>query len=512
MNKKLLSIFLVLHSAFIFSQNFSRLNINNVNTGVGASGELFNRIPFLSQQWYYPFNNTTPYQALGNLWIAAADSNANLHLTAQNYGQAGLDLFQGPMMTPSNYSATQDALWDKTWKLNKTTVDSFVQGLFGSNIPNSILNWPGNGNTGLGQAPILAPFYDANGDGIYVPSAGDHPLIKGDQCVFFIFNDDRNTHGESGGAILGFEIHGMMYAFNCPADSALFNTTFLHYELFNRSARDYTNLRIGLWYDLDMGNGIDDMIGTDSVRNACFFLNGSLDGMAAKFLNMPLQKSMYYKNDATIQGNPMLSDDIETYLNGQWKDSLSLTYGGSGYGGVTNVDHFFTGDPYANTGWLSSSITAGDHRTLMVTQFPAFASGAEMEFDMALVFAKNYGSIPFDQFNFLRSRMDSVQNYFDSNTMPCGGVFNTSVTESKTDLHSILLYPNPATDELFITCTGLTKNAVCEIYDVNGKRILEVRGWKLEGQKMDVRGFADGLYFVRITDGNNVFSEKFVKQ
>jgi len=36
--------------------------------------------------------------------------------------------------------------------------------------------------------------------------------------LFFIFNDARNPHTESGGLNLGIEVHGMAYAFNCPGD------------------------------------------------------------------------------------------------------------------------------------------------------------------------------------------------------------------------------------------------------------------------------------------------------
>lgn len=77
----------------------------------------------------------------------------------------------------------------------------------------------------MGQAAQLADFVDINSDGIYNPSSGDYPCIKGDQAVFMIFNDDRNVHGETGGQKMRFEFHAMLYAYKAPGtwlDSVVF--------------------------------------------------------------------------------------------------------------------------------------------------------------------------------------------------------------------------------------------------------------------------------------------------
>ena len=113
----------------------------------------------------------------------------------------------------------------------------------------------------------MAPFSDRNGDGIYNPFEGDYPEIRGDQALFFIFNDDRGPHLESTGKKLKIEIHGMAYAFDLPGDSAFKNTVFLNYKIFNRSQNTYDSTLFGIYTDIDLGYFGDDYVLCDVERN-----------------------------------------------------------------------------------------------------------------------------------------------------------------------------------------------------------------------------------------------------
>jgi hypothetical protein len=111
-------------------------------------------------------------------------------------------------------------------------------------IPTSITSWPGNGDLTKGQSNFLAPFYDnpngPNGaDGIYTPADGDYPyydinndlchsttstyegngimadqVLKGDQTLWWVFNDKGNIHSESKGSPIGLEIRAQAFAFS----------------------------------------------------------------------------------------------------------------------------------------------------------------------------------------------------------------------------------------------------------------------------------------------------------
>ena len=63
----------------------------------------------------------------------------------------------------------------RLWKIEKDTVDYHIANWNQPNyqIPTSILEWPGNGNSNT--AKILAPFEDIDGDSIYEPQTGRLP-------------------------------------------------------------------------------------------------------------------------------------------------------------------------------------------------------------------------------------------------------------------------------------------------------------------------------------------------
>ena len=99
----------------------------------------------------------------------------------------------------------------------------------------------------------MAPYFDHDGNGIYDPSFGDYPFIRGDQCIFFMANDDR-THTETQGDSLLVEIHCMAYAYDNPQDSILDNTVFLHFDLINRSENIYYDTYFGTFTDFAIGD------------------------------------------------------------------------------------------------------------------------------------------------------------------------------------------------------------------------------------------------------------------
>src|ERR1039457_3959986 len=236
----------------IHGKSCDSLYLNNINArftvnGIhffGPDGGKFEVPKFSGKSTIY--NNT--------LWMGGM-IDTTLYLAGQRYGQgptqgdpySHADFFPGPVMDSSAYSITRDTTWDYIWNLTRSQIDYHkLHWTDNGYVPiHDILTWPGNGNVSLGQAARLAPFFDRNNDGIYNPYDGDYPLIKGDQSLFFIFNDDRNSHSETNGRKMKVEIHGMAYAWDMPGDSAFNNTIFLNYTIFNRSNRTYLNTFIG---------------------------------------------------------------------------------------------------------------------------------------------------------------------------------------------------------------------------------------------------------------------------
>ena len=383
-------------TAYIFitvlnSHRTDSLDINNINARINYNGNNFWDL-FGKAKFEVPKGSGKCSIFNSALWVSGHDSVDSLHLAAERYLQNGNDYWPGPISNV--YDSAYDDKWDRVWKITKADIDYHNAHCWQAGyVPSqAILDWPGNGDTTLGQSKIIAPFYDWNHDGKYDPYAGDFPIIKGDEAVLFIINDDRNTHTESHGTKLGLDIIGMAYAFACNEDSALWNTLFINYKIINRSPNRYQNSFIGLFTDLDLGYANDDYIGCDVQRGSFYAYNGQkVDGtgqswaygahppaQSVTFLAGPYMDSdgidnpTYDQNgqhicDASINGtnfgngfvdderlgltrfiyfnnsgmgaptygtDPSLAKDYDYYLQGKWKDGTQMLYGGNAHTGT----------------------------------------------------------------------------------------------------------------------------------------------------------------------------------
>ena len=180
MKLKLLSFLIVITASKVLGQASGQLNINNINANVYSNGTLFDgafEVPAGS------FKNSI---YLSSFWIGGKDSTGQLHIASQVYGQAGNDLFYGPIAT--NYSDPSYLLHDAVYKINRTTINDHILNYQNSGyiVPNELSRWPGNGNVANGEAASLAPYADINLNGTYDPANGDYPLIRGDQAIYFM--------------------------------------------------------------------------------------------------------------------------------------------------------------------------------------------------------------------------------------------------------------------------------------------------------------------------------------
>lgn len=338
-------------------------------------------------QFFVPKDSSTTSIFTSTLWIGGLDDQNNLHLAAERYRQVGVDYTPGPVSDPGVYNPPFNGSWNNVWKVERSDLDQWLANPYTNAAPSSATNWPGNGNISLGQDHYLAPFADANGDGQYDPLDFDHPRIKGDQALFFLFNDDATVHTESGGNKMGVEVHGMAYGFDCPQDTALNHALFMEYTIYNRSANDYHDVYIGLWNDMDLGNPNDDYIGSDPMRNLFYVYNGDEQdednqGKEGYGFNLPAQgvrllqgpkleannlddqpnisftgnmngfgmgdgivdneelgfySTMYMTNGAGATGDPNTAIDYYNFMQAIWKDGTPLSYEGGYQPNDTNT-------------------------------------------------------------------------------------------------------------------------------------------------------------------------------
>ncbi len=262
----------IIGSAYLDANNIrARFNNNGVNFWDLQS----------SSQFFVPANSTQTSFFSQSLFMSGKDSSGTYRIAADFFGSAGFDFTPGPICN------VYDSLYDLTWKnifvIRRSTIDSFINwqsnpsAYPGYQIPDEIQYWPAHGDISNGQALYLAPFKDVDCDGMYDPSSGDYPLIKGDKALWYVYNDDRSNHPESGGPKIGAEVHLMAYAYNCsPVFS---NTIFIDYTIYKRTAGDLSDFRIGIFADMDLGYSLDDYVACDVKRGSFYTYNGTaVDG------------------------------------------------------------------------------------------------------------------------------------------------------------------------------------------------------------------------------------------
>ena len=388
---------------------FEQLDLNNINARLGLYS-LFNDVENGLPSFEAPKGSGSHSIYAANLWIGGKSlgsayvngetfgSNLSSNNTLTSFGSRS-----GPIMDSIHYTE-YDYNWDRLWKVNNADLVYHQNNwnVVGYQPIEVIANWPAHGDTTKGQAYYLAPFVDNNNDGAYNPLDGDYPKIKGQQAIYNIYNDVRAVTGSNGSMIT--EIHYMAYAYHCPSDSALNNTIFIDYTIYNRSNLTYDSTYVGMWTDFDVGNSSDDYVACDVARSTFYGYNGddndeNANGISGYGNYPPAQgvtflqgakqdadgidnpytpiiqdaidssgtlytglgtgfgdgfadnehwgmENFTYYNNAAWSGGIQTQLDYYNYLRGIWGDSTQMVWGGNGHvsgGGTVPTNYLFPG-------------------------------------------------------------------------------------------------------------------------------------------------------------------------
>lgn len=505
----------------IDNKGYAFLDVNEVSCRINSFGSHF--WDGMGESYYeVPVNSGAQSIWLSSFWIGGFDDEKQLHMAGERYRQIGEDFFPGPVMDTTAYSLEQDVKWNRVWKLNFSDIryhQEHWQDAGYEPIPD-IAEWPGNGDATLGAAPQLAPYDDVNNDGVYNPLDGDCPLIRGDQAIYLICNDHRNFHGETGGEKLGVEIHTMFYAHDRPDDSALKSTVFADMKIINRTDNNYTDVYAAHFIDFDLGYYWDDFIGCDTTLQSGYVYNGEpVDGtggagtygshppaQAFTFLNTDLSYFTYSDN---VNGNPAMTDpqtDYEYYnfMKGIWKDSTHFTYGGSGYGGSEPINYVFPGDPLTETGWTEKSVgnEPGDRRGICTTGPFTLAAGDTIQYEYALVFARDYQGNHLSSVNLLREHISDVMEFYN---------YTLDIKELEDHPIDIKIFPNPFFDRIRLEGQFQKQHITYAVYDILGNMVAEGNISRSSNKGIDLHQLDHGLYFIRINDGYRSTTRKIIK-
>lgn len=554
--------------------SFDFLSVNNIKARFNAGGQLFWD---LEGEATFEVPNGSGKNTLfsGALWVGGKDPNDTLHVAAERYQMNGKDFFPGPVMDSAYYNQEQEK-WNRLWKVKKSDIDYHLAHCWdGGYIPSqSLINWPGNGNTALGQASVLAPFKDWNNDGIYDPYAGDFPIIKGEESVFFMFNDDRKPHTESSGNNkLKIEVQAMAYGCSCIADTALWNTIFINYKIINRSALTYDSSFIGLFIDTDLGDATDDYIACDVGRGAFYVYNGdSIDGdygekppiQAIVFLSgakmdddgidnpagscdegingfnfgngvtddehLGMSRFVYTNNTGGLNAitDPDIAADYYNVLSGIWKDGVHLQYWGNGHpsAGATGPEcnFMFPGDTDPCF-WGTSGINPGgtepwtdpqagnfpyDRRGMGSTGPFTFKPGDVQEIDIAFIYARDSSSSKSG------SALDVLHHSIDSirsyfnKDYTPCGTIISRIDENPTQNPQFSIYPNPASESITIDFSAYPNDD--SFVEIFSIEGKLVKRFPIIQKKTEVRisELLSGVYIVKVSDNSGIAIRKLI--
>lgn len=439
---------------------FEWLDINNVRARINTGGDMWWDLPGgIGGQYFIPKEGSATSMFASSLWIGGLDINNQLKLAALRFRQVGVDFWTGPLTIDGTASIDEAVCseYDRHFSMTREMVETFIDQFDkpedgesgpwvynpadGYSVPLEIQEWPAHGDINKGQSYYLAPFYDVGGDGDYNWEEGDYPyydlnnelcntkiptkeeeiegslipgssilsdqVIKGDQTLWWVFNDKGNIHTETQGAAIGMEIRAQAFAF--ATNDVINNMTFYSYEIINRSTFELTNTYMTPWVDTDLGYAADDFVGCDVSRGLGYCYNGAaIDGngepesyganppaIGVDFFQGPymdkdgldnpkiraivingdttgyeqicdesingvnfgndiidderfgMRRFVYHNNDNSNQGDPDDAPEYYNYLQGIWKNGAKMRYGGDAYSlGVVGpeCDFMFPGD------------------------------------------------------------------------------------------------------------------------------------------------------------------------
>ncbi|MEM7655367.1 MAG: T9SS type A sorting domain-containing protein [Bacteroidota bacterium] len=508
-----------------FPEDSVFLEINDIRARVNLGGDLFwDGLGF--GKFEVPQGSGKNALFATQTWIGGLDESGQLRMAGQTYRQSGKDFWPGP--AADTYDSAYFARYGKVWRINEDQIlthqTQFDQP--GYQTPEDIATWPGNGDSTNGEPWQLAPFFDANSNGVYEPGEGDHPEFPGQQVVYQLYSDAQFPNTETMGESLGVDVHLMLYAYDAPNDPALDQSVFLSHHIVNRSNQQLSELYLGIWEDIDLGFFADDYMGCDSSLNLYYGYNAdSLDNlpngygttppvMGTAFLNQDMAHFRQYLGDFSAQGNPQIAAHFYGYLQNLWKDSTVLTLGGTGYGGTVPINYVYPGDPADTSQWSegTAGLSPGDRRGLGSCGPFTLPAGGTLCVDVALIYARADSGDQLASLPLLRTRTQEIQTFYEGNKTACDlypDPVISNLAQSPVPF-PLQIFPNPTSDWIHIQPSAAAGNL--EIMDLQGKLLLARRIQPNQGQQISLKDFPDGTYLLRFQQGFEYYSDKLVKR
>ena len=388
--KKIVTLFLVIFSAPIFSQNkpaIITINSNGILANTNSIGAIFCPTEKSNSSGFAVSENkltdyiSTIYRSGINI---AGFTDGQLGVMSTSIRSDDFFLaggFPGPFSDQGSINYKYNKVWSvKKWEI-QSTINDYEDNQQIDNIPSlNILTWPGNKNPlsleldGLDwNENNYAPFYDRNNDGIYNPFEGDYPVLEmnckekiPDEMLWSVYFSDY-------GSPEGLEVQKLIYAFQSDSIEQINNTLFVRLTI-NSYLDTLKQARMSLYNDFDLGCPLDDMVGTSESTNSIYAYNLTSEDLKSCYPNKSFKKAtpnqsitiLNKKMLGSMMSNPYglsLSDtltNLKLYdlMNNKWPDGTPLTYGGNGYNPNSTefINYLYSESPTKSNGWSMAEL------------------------------------------------------------------------------------------------------------------------------------------------------------
>lgn len=345
-------------------------------------------------------------------------------------------------------------------------------------------------------------------------------------------------HTESLGKPLGVEIRTMVYAYQ--RGTLIDNIIYFDYQIVNKSPNTYSDFRLALFDDIDLGYYADDYICFDSALRMGITYNGTNDDGASAghpansygthilvvgttMIVMPGDTGSYYtqvgsyvsyNNDFSIIGNPTNDTQYNNYIRGRARNGVSLHSLMTATHGCRNHDsdhyYYFTGNPSDTTECSECSLgnIPGDRRFIITTNDFTITPGSMQHVVMGLVTTNpdlNNGC-PAAKFDSIRIIADTAWNVYH-NPRP----WYVGVPNERSDKR-LRIYPNPAHDKVYIenAASTITTETIA-LYNTLGQQVNTPTTRSGTIISVDVTALPDGAYYIRYMDETGPQTIRFMK-
>lgn len=512
------TLFILISSQLIYAQvstPYRYLDTNNANVNITGRGHVGHNFAFNSQSYEIPkgSGNHTLFE-ISPIW--SGQIGAEIKGSFQPYNLSGN--MMGPVSNDYSDTWHQDTrvLYSIPESVANNHMNNWNQS--GYTTPQSIQDWPGNGNTSIGTDLFIAPFEDVNGNMEYDPSNGDYPLVKGDDNVFSIYHYDSiyATTPNSVGENYPLEVRQLTYQY--VTNDARNNTTYMRYIVVNRGANTLENFKFGLFVDFDLGGPNDDYVGTDSIRNMFYVYNADNldadDGAQGYQSNPPAFGVKVLNNNLHATNNVLHSaiTDITTLsslnymMDGLYANGAPVMNSNS-----NQIKMIYKGDPNVSgsESEIQLSNTPGDKRSIISMSPVNIGPNEYICYDIALVYGQGTNNL--NSVAELQNAADEIQTFYDNGQNSCWTppAF-LSVEEKEENQIEAKIYPNPFENSFIIENATTIENI--EIININGQTVKTLSPNQKYTQ-INTTTLSPGMYFVKITDErNNLKTYRVIKR